>query len=121
MDCILKIVLVGEGGVGKSWLIGSYYNRDLSQIRSTLGVHFQTQDFDINGKEIRVQFWDTAGQERFSSLNSVYYRGAHAVVIAYDVTNYSSFVKIKERWMEEVVFNIAFLYSPNFAGEEICW
>ena len=104
MSCILKVVLIGNSGTGKSWLIGSYYGKNLAEIRETIGVHFQTQDFDIDGKKIKVQWWDTAGMERFNSLTSVYYRGADAVILVYDVTKYSTFARIKDHWMEEVTF-----------------
>ncbi|KAE9551841.1 hypothetical protein FO519_004942 [Halicephalobus sp. NKZ332] len=100
MTEILKLVLVGESGVGKSWLFGSFFGNGLSEI--TIGYEFKVQLFEIKGRTIGVNIWDTAGTERFRSLTAAYYRGANAVACVYDITRYDSFSQIKKFWIDEV-------------------
>jgi len=68
---------------------------------STIGVDFKIRTMDIDGKPLKLQIWDTAGQERFRTITSSYYRGAHGVVMVYDITNPITFTNIS-RWLEEV-------------------
>lgn len=76
-------------------------------IQSTIGVDFKVKHIDMSGKRVKLTIWDTAGQERFRTLTSSYYRGAHGVVLVYDVTRTDSFENL-EQWLREVQ-----LYSPN--------
>ena len=75
-------------------------------IQSTIGVDFKVKHIDMQGKRVKLTIWDTAGQERFRTLTSSYYRGAHGVVLVYDVTRTDSFENL-EQWLKEVQ-----LYSP---------
>lgn len=70
-------------------------------IQSTIGVDFKVKHIDMNGKRVKLTIWDTAGQERFRTLTSSYYRGAHGVVLVYDVTRTDSFENL-EQWLKEV-------------------
>lgn len=81
-------------------------------IQSTIGVDFKVKHIDMDGKRVKLTIWDTAGQERFRTLTSSYYRGAHGVVLVYDVTRTDSFENL-EQWLKEVQ-----LYSPN-NGENV--
>ena len=56
---------------------------------------------DLDGKTIKLQIWDTAGQERFRTITSSYYRGAHGIIVVYDVTDTDSFDKVKQ-WLHEI-------------------
>ncbi|XXG55479.1 hypothetical protein AAC387_Pa03g3139 [Persea americana] len=69
-----------------------------------IGVEFQTQRIEIDGKEIKAQIWDTAGQERFRAVTSAYYRGAVGALIVYDVSRRQTFDSI-ERWLNELQSN----------------
>ncbi|KAM6575368.1 hypothetical protein CsatA_023695 [Cannabis sativa] len=69
--------------------------------KATIGVEFQTQVVDIDGKEIKAQIWDTAGQERFRAVTSAYYRGAVGALVVYDITRKSTFESVK-RWLDEL-------------------
>ncbi|XP_031105281.1 ras-related protein RABA5b-like [Ipomoea triloba] len=69
--------------------------------KATIGVEFQTQVVEVDGKEVKAQVWDTAGQERFRVVTSAYYRGAVGALIVYDITRMITFENIK-RWLEEL-------------------
>jgi Ras-related protein Rab-1A len=56
---------------------------------------------ELDGKCIKLQIWDTAGQERFRTISSTYYRGAHGIIVVYDITNRESFNNVK-RWLKEI-------------------
>ena len=67
----------------------------------TIGVDFKIRTLDITNKRIKLQIWDTAGQERFRTITSSYYKGAHGIIVTYDITDRDSFAKVSE-WMNEV-------------------
>lgn len=101
-DYLFKILLVGDSGVGKSCLLlrfaeDSYTNSYIS----TIGVDFKIRTIEIEGKTVKLQIWDTAGQERFRTITTSYYRGAHGIIIAYDITDMESFNSVKN-WHTEV-------------------
>lgn len=90
---ILKVVLIGDGGVGKTSLRNQYIHKKFTDAyKATIGADFITKEVETNdGKKVMMQIWDTAGQERFQSLGVAYYRGADACILVYDVNNYLSF------------------------------
>jgi small GTP-binding protein len=97
-----KVVLLGGSGVGKS-SIAMRYVRDVffECNESTIGAAFLTMPVSHEGREISLDIWDTAGQERYSSLAPMYYRGASAAVVVYDITSAESLNQAK-RWVREV-------------------
>jgi Ras-related protein Rab-1A len=78
--------------------VESSWNENLS---TTIGVDFKLKTFTINEQIIKLQIWDTAGQERFRNITSVYYRGAHGIMLVYDCTNLESFQNIL-KWIDEI-------------------
>jgi len=68
---------------------------------TTIGVDFKIRTIEVDGKKIKLQIWDTAGQERFRTITATYYRGAHGVIVVYDVTDPQTFVSIK-KWLLEI-------------------
>ncbi|CAG9580766.1 putative small GTP-binding protein Rab18 [Leishmania major strain Friedlin] len=106
-DKTIKVLLIGDSGVGKSSLLLSFTTGAFDEnISSTIGIDFKVKKVDVvdahtGGKTtVNLQLWDTAGQERFRTLTSSYYRGAHAVVLVYDVNNPQSFHGLK-KWLDE--------------------
>ena len=67
----------------------------------TIGVDFKIRTIECDGKTIKLQIWDTAGQERFRTITSSYYKGAHGIIVTYDITDRDWFAKVSE-WMQEV-------------------
>ncbi|EPS70637.1 hypothetical protein M569_04122, partial [Genlisea aurea] len=101
-DYLFKIVIIGDSAVGKSNLLSRYARNEFSlHSKATIGVEFQTQSLDIDGKEVKAQIWDTAGQERFRAVTSAYYRGAFGALIVYDISRRSTFDSIP-RWLNEL-------------------
>ena len=104
-----KLVVLGATNVGKTSLVSRYIDptKPLSQnIQSTIGASFVTKKvLDPDSSTIvRLQIWDTAGQERFRSISRLYYRGAHAGLLCYDVTNEKSWEEMKG-WLREMKEN----------------
>lgn len=99
---LFKILLVGDSGVGKSALLLRFADDAFNEsCPSTIGIDFKSRIVQVNGQPVKLQVWDAAGQERFRSLSTAYYRGAHGVIIVYDVTSMESFSNVK-KWLDEV-------------------
>ena len=85
---LLKVVILGDSGVGKTSLMNQYVNKRFSaQYKATIGADFLTKEVMIDDKLVTLQIWDTAGQERFQSLGVAFYRGADACILVYDITS----------------------------------
>ncbi|CAI4222465.1 unnamed protein product [Auanema sp. JU1783] len=98
---LLKVIILGDSGVGKTSLMNQYVNKRFSnQYKATIGADFLTRDVQIDDRTVTLQIWDTAGQERFQSLGVAFYRGADCCVLAFDVTNPMSF-KSLDSWRDE--------------------
>lgn len=101
-DYLFKVVLIGDSAVGKSNLLSRYARNEFnSNSKATIGVEFQTQSMEIDGKEVKAQIWDTAGQERFRAVTSAYYRGAVGALIVYDISRRGTFENVS-RWLDEL-------------------
>jgi len=101
-DYLFKLVLIGDSGVGKSCLLLRFADDSFTDSYiSTIGVDFRFRTATLDHKTVKLQIWDTAGQERFRTITSAYYRGAHGIIMVYDVTNYESFEHVEE-WLNEV-------------------
>ncbi|PCH41246.1 ras-domain-containing protein [Wolfiporia cocos MD-104 SS10] len=101
-----KIVIMGNTGVGKTSLLHRYTQNkfDPKNTTSTTGAFFVTKKVYVDGIKVRLQLWDTAGQERFRSMAPMYYRGANAALLLYDITNAASFEDVRG-WLEELKKN----------------
>ncbi|KAH3755975.1 Rab family GTPase [Pelomyxa schiedti] len=105
----IRIILLGESGVGKSALAARYANDtfDYTSTASTIGVDYFTKKLTVCGKRLQLQIWDSAGQERFRCITRSYYHSSQGALLVYDVTDLRSFFKI-QAWIEELR-----LYAPQ--------
>ena len=98
---LLKIIIIGDSGVGKTSLLNRYVTgRFSTQYKATIGADFVTKEVVVDDKLVTLQIWDTAGQERFQSLGVAFYRGADACIIVYDLTNIRTRTSVEE-WKDE--------------------
>ena len=103
VDFAFKILLLGDSSVGKTCFLKRYTDDTFQDAYlSTIGFDFKFKSITLNnGKEVRVQLWDTAGQERFRTIAKSYYKGAHGIVLMYDVTNRKTYDNIK-KWLNQI-------------------
>merc|ERR1712093_527527 len=104
---VCKLLMIGDSGVGKSSILLRFVDDrfDESSMDPTIGVDFKVKMYDVPGDEqqrLKLTIWDTAGQERFRTLTSAYYRGAHGIILVYDVGRRESFDALANVWLKEV-------------------
>ncbi|KAF3337324.1 ras-related protein RABD1-like isoform X2 [Carex littledalei] len=110
-DYLFKLLLIGDSSVGKSCLLLRFADDSyVDSYISTIGVDFKIRTIDLDGKTVKLQIWDTAGQERFRTITSSYYRGAHGIIIVYDVTEMESYNNVKQ-WLSEI---------DRYASDSVC-
>jgi len=99
-----KIGLVGESGVGKSCLLVRWVDNDFFEAddKYTIGVDFKYKTVQVKDKSIKLQIHDTAGQERFRTVTASFYRGAHGILLVFDITDKESFEGKVTEWLREV-------------------
>ena len=101
-DLLVKLLLIGDSGVGKSAILTRFADDSFTQsFITTIGIDFKIRTIIIDGKRIKLQIWDTAGQERFKTITTAYYRGAMGILLVYDVTNEQSFASV-DNWMAAI-------------------
>mmetsp|Transcript_43740 Transcript_43740/g.102941 ORF Transcript_43740/g.102941 Transcript_43740/m.102941 type:complete len:560 (-) Transcript_43740:108-1787(-) len=101
-DALLKIVIIGDSGVGKTSLLTRFSEDTFSEsFISTIGADFKMRTLTVKDRKVKLQVWDTAGQNRFKLITSAYYRGADGIIVVYDVTNQASFDAVDD-WMAEI-------------------
>lgn len=111
---LLKVIILGDSGVGKTALMNQYVNKKFSSsYKATIGADFLTKEVMIDDKLVTLQIWDTAGQERFQSLGVAFYRGADVCILVYDVTNPKSFDAL-DSWREEFLMQASPPDIENF-------
>ncbi|KAG8387807.1 hypothetical protein BUALT_Bualt02G0059500 [Buddleja alternifolia] len=101
-DYLIKLLLIGDSGVGKSCLLLRFSDGSFTtSFITTIGIDFKIRTVELDGKRIKLQIWDTAGQERFRTITTAYYRGAMGILLVYDVTDESSFNNIRN-WIRNI-------------------
>lgn len=102
----VKIVIIGEAGVGKTSLMSKFVSNTFSdQIQPTIGCDIQHKPMTVEGQKVDVKLWDTAGFERFQTMLPLYYRGCHGAILVYDVTRRETFNKLRD-WLVELENNL---------------
>ncbi|KZS96011.1 ras-domain-containing protein [Sistotremastrum niveocremeum HHB9708] len=100
-DFLLKFIIIGEAGTGKSCLLHHFTQNTFKQrSQHTIGVEFSSRTVKLGEKKIKLQLWDTAGQERFRSVTRSYYRGAAGALLVYDISSRDSFANLA-RWLAD--------------------
>ncbi|BFF99997.1 ras-related protein Rab-18 [Drosophila madeirensis] len=111
-DRAIKLLVIGESGVGKSSLIRRFVENKFDENHDvTIGMDFKSKVMNIDGTDFKVALWDTAGAERFRSLTPSFYRKALGAILVYDITNRDSLVKL-EAWLAELD---SYSDNPNIA------
>lgn len=106
-----KIVLLGEGCVGKTSLVLRYCQEKFNDKHlTTLQASFLNRKLNVDNKRVNLAIWDTAGQERFHALGPIYYRDSHGAILVFDITDEDSFQKVKN-WVKEL---------KKMLGDDIC-
>mmetsp|Transcript_24374 Transcript_24374/g.26642 ORF Transcript_24374/g.26642 Transcript_24374/m.26642 type:complete len:205 (+) Transcript_24374:253-867(+) len=101
-DMQIKLLMIGDSGVGKTCLLLRYANDSFSPtFITTIGIDFKIKNIQLDGKRIKLQIWDTAGQERFRTITTSYFRGAQGILLVYDVTDRNSFTSIRN-WVAQI-------------------
>jgi small GTP-binding protein len=99
---VLKILLIGESAVGKSCLLLRYTEDKFQEaFMATIGVDFKTKLITVRGTSVRLQIWETAGQEKFRSITKADYRGAHGILVVFDISRADTFNQTKV-WMDSI-------------------
>lgn len=101
-----KVLVIGEAGVGKSSLMLRFTDEKFTtEILPTVGLDFRIKVMDHKGYSVKLSIWDTAGQERFKNITSAYYRGAHGIVLVYDLTSRRTFENLENWLIEEAKYS----------------
>ena len=104
-DHLFKLLIIGESGVGKTCLLLRFTDDSFTANHlTTIGIDFKIKIINLENKLIKLQIWDTAGQERFRTITKTYYKGAHGIILTYDVTDETSFKNIKN-WIKQIEQN----------------
>nr|CAD7445923.1 unnamed protein product [Timema bartmani]CAD7458119.1 unnamed protein product [Timema tahoe]CAD7588168.1 unnamed protein product [Timema genevievae] len=113
-NTLLKVVILGDGGVGKSCLMNRFVSNHFDEHSfHTIGVEFLNKDIEINGEMYTLQIWDTAGQERFKSLRTPFYRGSDICLLTYAVDDRASFRNLA-LWRNEFLYYADVKEGPSF-------
>lgn len=108
-DFTVKVVILGNSGVGKTNIITRYCDNQFNlNYMPTIGVDLRVKTVTVDNKRIKMHIWDTAGQERFKDISKTYFKGAIGIILAYSITDMQSFNEIGkgclmvENWISQV-------------------
>ncbi|XP_053184896.1 ras-related protein Rab-17-like [Scomber japonicus] len=109
----VKMVLLGGSGVGKSSLAMRFGRDEFYTTSPTVGCAYMTRVVHLSDVTIRFEIWDTAGQEKYHSVTPLYYRGAHAALLVYDISKRETFIRA-QMWLKE-------LEKQYIEGSTVIW
>jgi Ras-related protein Rab-1A len=105
---ILKILILGDSGVGKTSILIKYINNKFDESHiATIGVDYMDKTIKYKNINVKLQIWDTSGQEKFRSIARNFYRNSDAIFIVFDLNNKDTYNSIKQ-WINDVEE-----YCPN--------
>ena len=119
-DSVYKILLLGDSTVGKTCFLMRYTDNTFQEIHmSTIGLDYKLKNVQLDdGKMVKIQIWDTAGQDRFRSITKNYYKGAHGIILIYDITNKKSFENVRT-WINQIKEEVSEKVSIILVGNKI--
>ena len=118
-EFMYKILLLGDSSVGKTCILTRYADNTFQEEHmATIGLDFKIKSVNLNGKIVKVQIWDTAGQDRFKSITKNYYKGAHGIILIYDVTKRKTFDNLKN-WIDTIKEEVSDKVSVILVGNKI--
>ena len=119
-EFLYKILLLGDTSVGKTCFLMRYTDNTFQEIHlSTIGLDYKLKNVQLeDGKFVKIQIWDTAGQDRFRSITKNYYKGAHGIILLYDITDRRSFDNVKT-WIEQIREEVGDKVSIILVGNKI--
>ena len=119
-EFLYKILLLGDSSVGKTCFLMRYTDNTFQEIHmSTIGLDYKLKNVQLDeGKIVKIQIWDTAGQDRFRSITKNYYKGAHGIILLYDVTNRKTFDNVRD-WVEQIREEVSDKVSIILVGNKI--
>ncbi len=101
---IIKIIVVGDGNVGKTSLINQYLYKEFKEnYPSTVAGDKSFHKLKIDDEEYTIQLWDTAGQEIYRNVNKLFFKNSNIVIFVYDITSKSSYENILKYWYDEIM------------------
>ena len=119
-EVLYKILLLGDSSVGKTCYLMRYTDNTFQEIHmSTIGLDYKLKNVQLDdGKIVKIQIWDTAGQDRFRSITKNYYKGAHGIILIYDITNKKSFENVRN-WINQIKEEVSEKVSIILVGNKI--
>lgn len=99
-DHLFKLLLIGDSKVGKTSFLSQFQSNEFfTNYTPTIGVDFAIKTVDIGDSKVKLQIWDTAGDDRFISIVTAYFRGAHGIILMFDITSKNSFDNVS-KWVK---------------------
>ena len=119
-ELLYKILLLGDSSVGKTCFLMRYSDNTFQEIHmSTIGLDYKLKNVQLDdGNIVKIQIWDTAGQDRFRSITKNYYKGAHGIILIYDVTSRKTFENIKN-WVSQIKEEVSNKVTIILVGNKI--
>lgn len=101
-EFVFKIVIIGDGAVGKTSLINQFVESSFNEdYKPTLGANIVRKDVNLDNTKVRLIIWDLAGQEKYRVVRSMYFQGCEGALLVYDVTRYHTLDSINNKWLKD--------------------
>ena len=120
-EFLVKIIIIGDSGVGKTNFMFRFADNTFNSLHvSTVGLDYKSKIIILpsSKKKVKIQIWDTAGQDRFRSITKNYYKGAHGIILIYDITNQKTFENVKN-WINQIKEEVSNKVTIILVGNKI--